>query len=78
MVMDIFDSLRSYFSWKIIYKAFYNRVVSQLQEKVGCIVVLSEEHTAHVVVAGLDKATISMYCYLAMSRSPDIPQRRQR
>ena len=44
--------------------------------KVGCIGVLIGEHKAHVVVAGLDKATISMHCYLAMSRSPDVPQRK--
>ena len=76
MVMHIFDSLRQYFSRQVIYNAFYNRVVSQFQEEVGCIGVLSGEHTAHVVVAGLDKATISMHCYLAMARSPDILQRR--
>ena len=60
----------------VYYNAFYNRVVSQFQEKVGCMGVLSGEHTALVVVAGLDKATISMHCYLAMARSPDILQRR--
>ena len=38
--------------------------------------VLSGEHTALVVAASLDKATISMHCYLAMACSPDIPQRR--
>ena len=43
------------------------------KKKVGCIGVLSGEHTAQVVVAGLDEATISMHCYLAMSRSPDMP-----
>ena len=76
MVMHIFDSLRLYFSRQVIYNAFYNKVVSQFQEKIGCIGVLSGEHTALVVVAGLDKVTISMHCYLAMARSPDILQRR--
>ena len=33
------------------------------KKKVGCTGVLSREHTAHVVVAGLDKATISMHYY---------------
>ena len=56
--------------------AFYNGVVSQFREKVGCKGVLNGEHTAHVMVVGLDKATISMHCYLTMSRSPDVPQMR--
>ena len=44
-----------------------HRDVSQFQEKVGYIGMLSGEHTALVVVAGLDKATIPMHCYLAMA-----------
>ena len=50
-------------------KAFFDRVVSHFQEKVGSTGVLNGEHTVHVGVAGLDKATISMHCYFAASRS---------
>ena len=51
-----------FLSGKVICNAFYNRVVPQFQEKVGFMGVLSGQHTAHMVVAGLDKVTISRHC----------------
>ena len=63
-------------SRKVLQKAFFNRVISHSHEKCGGTYVLSGEHMGHVVMAGLDKATLSMYCYLLASRSPDMPQSR--
>ena len=48
---------------KFSKKALFDRVVSHLQEKVGSTSVLSREHLPLVVVAGLDKATISIHRY---------------
>ena len=55
-------------------KACLDRVVSHFLENVGCV--LSGEHLVLVVVAGLDKAIISMHCYLVTSRSLAMPQSR--
>ena len=57
-------------------EAFFDRVVSHFQEKVGGKSVLSGKYLALVVVAGLDKATISMHCYLVASRSLAEPRNR--
>ena len=56
----IFYVLWWYSSQKVLQKSIFNRVVLQFQEKVGSTGVLSGEHMVHVVVAGVDKATISM------------------
>ena len=55
---------------KICKESFFNRVASHSEEKVGNRDVLSREHNVHVVVLGLNKATMSMHCYFSASRLP--------
>ena len=55
---------------QIFSKYFLDRVASHLQEKVSSTDGLSDDHMVHGLVAGLDKTTITMNCYVAMSRSP--------
>ena len=57
MFMHIVGGLWQYLPPKFSKKAFFDRVVSHFQEKVGSTRVLSGEHLALVVVASLDKAT---------------------
>ena len=68
-----FDGLR-YLSRKVRLKAFPNRVDSHFQEKVGSIGILSGENMVYVVVAGLNKASVSMHFYLSVSHSPHFSQ----
>ena len=68
MVLHIFTACASIYHEKFC-NFFFNRVVSHFKEKVGSTGVLSREHMVHVVVVGLDKATIWMHYYLAPSRS---------
>ena len=63
MVMHIFGGLVQYLPQKIRQKIFFDRVVSHFQEKDGGTSVLSGEYLVLVVVADLDKATISMHNY---------------
>ena len=70
-------SCASIFREKLCKMHFALGSFHSFKKKIGCIGVLSGEHTVHVVVAGLDKVTISMLCYLAMSRSPAIPNTRR-
>ena len=74
MVIPIFKAGGSICRQKFTKKAFMAWVVSHLQEKVSSTFVLSGEHMVHGLVAGLDKATISMHCYVAASCSPAMPQ----
>ena len=55
---------------KFSKKTFLDWFVSYFQEKVGSTGMFSGEHAVHVGGGGgLDKATISMQCYFAASRS---------
>ena len=74
--MHIFGGLWEYLPPTILQKAFFDRAVSYLQELVGSKSVLSKAYLALVVVAGLDKATISMHCYLVASRAVAMPRLR--
>ena len=57
-------------------QVLFDRVVSHFQEKVSSTGVLNGEHMMCEVVVGLDKATILMHCYLAVSLTPAMPQSR--
>ena len=76
MVITIFLRVAVEFATKILQKALSDRVVSHLEEKLGSTVVLSGEHMVHGLVAGFDKDTISIHCYVAASRLPTMPQSR--
>ena len=73
MVVPIFHGLCWNWSPKVPQNAFCNRFIAHPHEKVGNIGVLSGEHVVHVVLADLDKATIWMHCYWAVSLVPTGP-----
>ena len=72
MVVYILDDLRLHLSPEIVQKGIFDEVVSHF-EKVDSTGVLNEDHKVHVVVAGLDKATMAMHYYFAVSRSLAMP-----
>ena len=77
MVMRIFTACADICSEKMFRKNHFSVEMYHIfQKKVGSTCVLRGEHMVDVVVSGVDKATISMHCYLAASRSPAIPQNR--